>query len=463
MTNPLKVLTAYNQEPLGELERLDETRVFNLLEQAVFLFKDRKKWLPTYERIGILERAAEIIAKEREELALCAAREGGKPLKDSLVEVDRAVEGVKSAIRELCHLGGSEIPMDLTSSSSSRRAYTKREPRGVVLAISAFNHPFNLIIHQVIPALAAGCPVLVKPALETPLSCRNVVDILYRAGLPKKWCQMILCEVPVISKLAQDKRISFLSFIGSPEVGWSLRSRLAPGVLCALEHGGIAPAIIHSSYPWEKAVPPLVKGGFYHGGQVCVSVQRVMVGDEVLGDFSHTMKEAVESLRVGDPALMETDVGPLIRPQEVERVHSWVEKALRGGAELLCGGKKISQTCYAPTLLLNPPLDTEVSSREIFGPVVCLYGYESLERAIESANSTDYAFQAAIFTSNLDVALYAIDHLEAQAVMVNEHTAFRADWMPFGGYKKSGLGLGGMGCALRDMTLEKMFVIKTPP
>ena len=456
----LEVCTAYDQKFLCKLNMLGEAEAFGLLEKAVMLFKDRKRWLPVYKRIGILERAAEMISRDRENLALCAAKEGGKPLRDSLVEVDRGVEGIKAVIRELCHLGGKEVPMNLSPSSSGRMAYTKREPRGVVLAISAFNHPFNLIIHQVIPAVAAGCPVLVKPAPDTPLSCKNVLEILYRAGLPREWCGMILCETPVVAKLARDERISFLSFIGSSEVGWSLRSKLAPGVSCALEHGGMAPVIIDHHCPWEKTIAPLVRGGFYHAGQVCVSVQRVMVHKDVMAAFSSVMEEATKALNVGDPVLMETDVGPLIRPREVDRVHAWVKKAILGGAKLLCGGEKISKTCYAPTLLLDPPLDTEVSMKEIFGPVVCLYSYQNFEQAIELANSVDYAFQASVFTTDLSFALHAIDRLEAQAVMVNEHTAFRVDWMPFGGYKKSGLGLGGMGYTLRDMTIEKMFVIK---
>ena len=446
---------------MATLPIMDEAQAMAALERASVVFRDRGRWLPTAGRIAILRKAAALVERDRERLAACASQEGGKPLTDSLVEIDRGVEGIRVAIRELCQLHGTEIPMGLTPSSANRMAYTRREPRGVVLAISAFNHPFNLIIHQVIPAVAAGCPVLVKPALNTPLSCRNLINILYQSGLPEEWCQMVVCDIPVTNKLLTDHKISFLTFIGSARVGWHLRSQLPPGATCALEHGGAAPAIIDKTAHLATAVPLLVKGGFYHAGQVCVSVQRIIAHQDIIQELSQQMAVAVKALKVGNPMIKETEVGPLIEPKEVERVHSWVEEAVTGGAELLCGGEKISETCYAPTLLLNPLQDAQVSIREIFGPVVCLYSYQSLEQAVELANSTEYAFQASIFSNDLNIVLAAIENLHANAIMVNDHTAFRVDWMPFGGHKQSGMGVGGIGHTLRDMTIEKMFVINS--
>ena len=275
------VLTAYDRKLIEEIPLVGEAEAEAAMERAAQLFDDRKQRIPTPERIAILERAAQLVCDKREQLALEAAREGGKPLQDSLVEVDRGIEGIKVAIKELHLLHGTEIPMDLTPSSAKRMAYTRRYPRGVVLAISAFNHPFNLIVHQVVPALAAGCPVVVKPALDTPLSCRNLVNILYRAGLPKAWCQMLLCPTEVTAKLVSNPHISFLTFIGSAKVGWHIRSQLPPGAHCSLEHGGAAPAIIHESADLSRAVPLLAKGGFYHAGQVCVSVQRIIAQQKV--------------------------------------------------------------------------------------------------------------------------------------------------------------------------------------
>lgn len=456
----IEILTAFDQKLLETLPLVKEKEALEILTKSYSLFSDRKKWIPTEERIHILEKTAKIIKERREEFALEAAKEGGKPLMDSLVEIDRAVDGIKVAIKELGHLHGTEIPMNLSKSSANRMAYTRKDPRGVVLAISAFNHPFNLIIHQVIPAIAVGCPVIVKPAATTPLSCRNLINVLYESGLPKDWCKMVLCENDVAEKLVTDERISFLTFIGSAKVGWYLRSKLPPGATCALEHGGAAPAIIDSTADLETTIPLLVKGGFYHAGQVCVSVQRIIAHKDIVNELSEKLVESVTKLKVGDPTLIETEVGPLILPREVERVHSWVQKAIDGGATLLCGGHKISDTCYAPTVLMDPPKNCEVSTSEIFGPVVCIYSYDDLDDAINLANSVPFAFQASVFSKNLDVTFNAIENLNGLAVMVNDHTAFRVDWMPFGGYKQSGLGVGGIGHTLKDMTIEKMFVIK---
>ncbi len=456
----IKILNPFDQSPIGSLPLVDEERALEVLSQSFSLYKNRKTWLSKERRIEILEKAALLIEQRHQQLALEATQEGGKPLKDSLIEITRAVDGIRVAIKEMSHLHGTEIPMDISASSAKRMAYTRRDPRGVVIAISAFNHPFNLIVHQVIPAIAAGCPVIVKPAVTTPLSCKNLVEILYESGLPQDWCQMILCENDVAEKLVSDPRISFLTFIGSAKVGWYLRSKLPPGATCALEHGGAAPAIVDDSANLENATPLLLKGGFYHAGQVCVSVQRIIIHENIYEELSQKLVKATKLLKTGDPSLKETEVGPLILPRELDRIHTWVEEAVKNGAKLLCGGKKISSTCYEPTVLENPSPESAVSQKEIFGPVVCLYKYKNLDEAIELANSVDYAFQASIFTERLGTAFKAVENLEGLTVMVNDHTAFRVDWMPFGGYKQSGLGTGGIGHTLKDMTIEKMFVIK---
>jgi len=332
----------------------------------------------------------------------------------------------------------------------------------VVLAISAFNHPFNLIIHQVITAVAAGCPVLIKPALTTPLSCLSVVDLLAQAGLPEGWCRLLLCEDAVTEKLVGDNRVSFLTFIGSARVGWYLRSKLAPGAACSLEHGGTAPVIVDTTADIEASVPLLTRGGFYHAGQVCVSVQRIYVQRAIAERFTREFVEAVGHLKTGDPLDATTDVGPLIRTREVERVDSWVKAAVEAGAELLCGGKSLSESTYAPTVLLDPPDDAQLSREEIFGPVVALYTYDEIDEAIARANAPDLFFQASVFTRDLDTALSVSRRLNGMAVMVNDHTAFRVDWMPFGGHRQSGLGMGGIGHTMREMTLERMVVFRSP-
>jgi acyl-CoA reductase-like NAD-dependent aldehyde dehydrogenase len=378
------------------------------------------------------------------------------------VEVRRAAQGTRAAVHELSRFAGEEIPMGLTATSAHRMAFTYREPRGPVLSISAFNHPVNLIIHQVVPAVAVGAPVVVKPARATPLSCRSVVDLLYEAGLPEPWCRMVVCENEIAEKLASHPKTAFLSFIGSQRVGWHLRSRLAPGAACALEHGGVAPVIVDASADLDDAVPLLAKGGYYHAGQVCVSVQRIYVHASRRDELVARLVAAAEALQVGDPAEESTEVGPLIRPGEVDRVDEWVAEAKAGGATVACGGRRLGQTCYTPTLLLDPPATARVSREEVFGPVVSIYGYDDLDDAIARANAPDAYFQAAIFTQDLRVALRAHRRLRGMAVMVNDHTAFRVDWMPFGGHLSSGLGLGGIGYSMRDMSLERMFIVRSP-
>lgn len=349
--------------------------------------------------------------------------------------------------------------MGHTAATRGRIAYTTMEPIGVVVAVSAFNHPLNLIVHQVIPAVAVGCPVIVKPASATPLNCLRLCELLTDAGLPTGWCQPLVCSNDVTKKLVTDPRLAFLTFIGSSKIGWWLRSKLAPGVRCALEHGGVAPVIVDDSADLERVIPALLKGCFYHAGQVCVSVQKVFAKENIAEELANRLAQAARGLKVGDARREETDVGPLIKHGEVTRVHAWVLEAVEGGAQLLCGGEVLSQSTYAPTVLYDPPPDVRLSTEEIFGPVVSVYPYRDRLEAIACANSLEFAFQAAVFTRDLDRALDSVKRLDAAAVMVNDHTAFRADWMPFGGRRASGYGVGGIGHTMKDMLQEKMTVV----
>jgi len=457
----LKVKSPFDLTLIKEIPIVGKAEVKKALIIAYNLFLDQSKWIPAHERITILERTAEIMKTRIEELTQTATREGGKPLLDSKIEVLRAINGVKIATEHISQLKGEQIPMGLTKASVNRLAFTTREPIGVVASISAFNHPLNLIVHQVITAIAAGCPVIVKPALTTPLSCIALIEILKEAGLPDGWCQVIICENEAAEYLATNKRVNYFSFIGSAKVGWYLKSKLAPGTRCALEHGGNAPVIVEKDADINDMLPALLKGGFYHAGQVCVSVQRVFVHESICDEVTNKLAVMASELIVGNPLDEKTEVGPLIIPREVDRVEEWVNEAIKGGAKLLCGGKRISETCYEPTVLLNSPANVKVSTQEIFGPVVCVYSYSNLDEAIEIANSLDIHFQASVFTKNIDVALYCVKKLNATAVMVNDHTAFRVDWMPFGGRDISGIGMGGIQYSMNEMTREKLIVIKS--
>jgi acyl-CoA reductase-like NAD-dependent aldehyde dehydrogenase len=432
------------------------------LTAAYALFRDRNNWLPIPERLAILERTISLMESQQNELAILAASEGGKPLADSIVEVTRAIDGVRLSIESLRAHAGEVIPIGTTQATRGRIAFTQKEPIGVVVAVSAFNHPLNLIVHQVTPAVATGCPVIVKPAGDTPLSCLRFVQMLHEAGLPPAWCQAVVTDSNATAEaLVTDTRVGFFSFIGSAKIGWMLRSKLAPGTRCALEHGGAAPAILLADFDFDATVASVLKGGFYHAGQVCVSVQRVFVPRESAREFAEALAIAAEKLVVGDPTSDKTAVGPLIRAAEVDRVADWVTEAKSDGAELLCGGERLANNCYAPTVLLDPGEDSNVSRLEIFGPVVCVYSYDDIDAAIAQANSLPVAFQAAVFGKDIDQLMHTAGQIDASAVMINDHTAFRDDVMPFAGLRESGLGIGGIPHTMHDMQIDKMVVIKS--
>ena len=459
----LAVNSPFDGRELEQVATSGVEHVEDALAAAYALFRDRDSWLSVPQRLEILGKAAEIMQSRIEELTLIAASEGGKPYNDSRVEVIRAIDGVHLCAEGLRSHAGSVIALGTTPATAGRTAFTQKEPIGVVVAVSAFNHPLNLIVHQVGPAVASGCPAIVKPAADTPLSCIQFVEILRAAGLPDAWCQVVIAHDRITAeKLVTDSRVGFFSFIGSARVGWMLKSKLAPGARCALEHGGVAPLILAPPYDRDAALAATAKGGFYHAGQVCVSVQRVFAPAAECKDFATALAEIASGLIVGPPEDPETEVGPLIRIAEVDRISDWVDEAVAAGAEILCGGKKISATCYAPTVLLNPPADASVSTLEIFGPVVCVYAYDDLEAAVQIANSLPVAFQAAVFTDDVDTANRLYKQLDATAVMINDHTAFRDDVMPFAGLRESGLGVGGIPYTLEDMQIDKMMVVKSP-
>ncbi len=456
----LEITAPFDFAGIATADLTGEATVELALATAYRLFHRKDGWLPLPERLAILAKTAELMEQEFESLALEAAREGGKPLVDSRVEVTRAIDGLKLCIETMRTAAGRVVPMGLNPASAGKLAFTSHAPIGVVVAVSAFNHPLNLIVHQVAPAVATGCPVIVKPASKTPISCLRFVDLLRRAGLPEEWCQaVVISDANLATRLATDPRVAFLTFIGSSRVGWMLRARLAPGTRCALEHGGVAPVIVAADADLDVAVPKLVKGGFYHAGQVCVSVQRIYADRSIAQVLAERLAAAAEKLVVGDPTQPTTDIGPLIDPAEVERVEEWVTEAVDGGAKLLCGGKKISDSSYACTVLLDPPETALVSVKEVFGPVVCVYSFDRLDEAIARANRLPFAFQAAVFTANIDTAMQAYRGLDGSAIMVNDHTAFRVDWMPFAGLKASGLGTGGIPHTIGDMQVEKMLVL----
>ncbi|WP_312126901.1 aldehyde dehydrogenase family protein [Brevundimonas sp.] len=460
----LDVVQAFDRQLIKPIPTDDATALERKLSTAARVFKDRDNWLKPHQRMAILRKLASLLDAKRDQFALMIAREGGKPLPDAIVETNRAIDGIHNAADELRNFGGKEIPMGLSAAAENRWAFTTKEPIGVVAAISAFNHPLNLIVHQVVPAIATGCPVIIKPASTTPLSCLAFVELVHEAGVPEEWVQTFITDDNDLAQaLATDERIAFLSFIGSAKVGWSLRSKLAPGARLALEHGGSAPAIVDRSALLDKVIEPIVKGAYYHAGQVCVSTQRLYVHNDILSDVTERLVARVEALRVADPTLKDTEVGPLILPREADRVSEWIKEAVDGGAKLATGGERLSETTLNPAVLINPSETARISTLEVFGPVLAVYGYDQLDEAIARANALSTAFQASVFAQDIDVALRAAERLDASAVMVNDPTAFRTDWMPFAGRKQSGFGVGGIPYTMHDMAEDKMILLNRRP
>lgn len=458
----LEVTAPYDGTLIATIDTGGKDAAEHALTTAYDLYRNKQKWLTAEQRITVLGKTAELMQSRFDELALEAAREGGKPLVDSRVEVARAIDGIKNCVDVLRTEHGQEIPMGKNAASMNRLAFTTHEPIGVVVAVSAFNHPLNLAVHQIGPAIAAGCPVIIKPAGDTPLSCMRLISMLHEAGLPEAWCQGLATDSnETASQLVSDRRVGFFSFIGSAKVGWMLRSILAPGTRCALEHGGVAPVIVAEDADINDTVALLSKAGFYHAGQVCVSVQRVFAHTSIAHELAERIADAGRKMKIGDPTKADTEIGPLIRHIETDRIHSWVTEAVSEGAELLSGGNKITNSTYEATVLFNTPADATISNNEIFGPVVCVYEYENIDDAIAQANSLDVAFQAAVFSKDIDTCMHCFRQLDAAAVMINDHTAFRVDWMPFAGLKHSGHGVGGIPHTFRDMQIEKMMVLRS--
>jgi acyl-CoA reductase-like NAD-dependent aldehyde dehydrogenase len=455
------LLSPFDHSHIATVGYMDRAQAMENLETLHRTFRERRQ-PGAHERIAIMKRTAALLDSRRECFADLIAWEGGKPLKDARAEVARALNSLEYAAEEAGRIHGREIPMRATAAASGRIAFTYPEPIGVVLAISAFNHPLNLIVHQVAPAIAVGCPVLVKPASETPLSCLHFLELLYEAGLPPEMCLPLLSSGEVAEEVARSAKVGFLTFIGSARVGWHLKSVLAPGARFSLEHGGCAPVIVDESADLDTALPILVRGAFYHSGQVCVSTQRILVHEDLLPEFESRFLEAVEALRSGNPRFEQTDCGPIIRKRDLERIDSMVSEAKAAGAKILLGGEALGETLYAPTVLRGAAKEARVLREEVFGPVAHIEAFRDWEHAIERANDTDWAFQAGVFCRDLDRSFQFSARLNASAVMINDGTAFRVDWMPFRGDGPSGFGTGGIPFTMHDMVREKMIVIKSP-
>jgi acyl-CoA reductase-like NAD-dependent aldehyde dehydrogenase len=449
----LDVRSPYSGDVVGRVARGGRPEAERALDAAAAALE---RPLPAHARAAILARVADALARRHDEAARLICAEAGKPMKAARVEAQRAVSTYTFAAVEARKLAGDVVPMDASPAGEGKLAFTVRHPIGVVGAISPFNFPLNLVAHKIAPALAAGCPVVVKPASQTPLSALFLAELAEEAGLPPGWLNVVVGPASEIGDaLVEDDRVKLLTFTGSGDVGWGLAAR-APRKRVKLELGNATPAIVCCDAPWWTA-ERLAANAFSFAGQSCISVQRLFVMDDGWDAFLAAFVPKVQALRLGDPADEETDVGPLISPVERDRVLDWIGESK---GEVLVGGTGTNEGLVRPTVIVDPAPDDLVQCEEVFGPVVTVTRTSSLDEAIELANSTRYGLQAAIFTGAIHPALEAAARLEFGSVIVNEAPTFRADQMPYGGVKASGNTKEGPAWAVREMTEERLVVLQ---
>jgi acyl-CoA reductase-like NAD-dependent aldehyde dehydrogenase len=427
---------------------------------AVALERHRGGALPVHRRAEILDRAAMALVTHQEEFARSISDEAAKPITTARVEAARAVDTFRFAAATARTLAGDVVPMEAAASGTGKVGFTLRIPVGVIGAISPFNFPLNLVVHKVAPAIAAGCPVVLKPASATPLTALLLARVLEdECDLPPGWLNVVTCPGRVADRLVTHDDVSMITFTGSASVGWDIRAR-APRKRVGLELGNNAPVIVHADADVAVAAQKISVGGYAFAGQSCISVQRVYVHDSVAEAFTDALVSRVEALVVGDPADEDTDVSALIDPGETDRVRGTVADALADGAGVATGDVTGDDGVYRPTVLTDVRNDMDVCATEIFGPVVGVQRYTEVDDAIAKANDTRFGLQAGIFTADVSVAMRAAHALDFGGVCVNEVPTFRADQMPYGGLRDSGNTREGPAWATREMTEERMVVIQ---
>jgi acyl-CoA reductase-like NAD-dependent aldehyde dehydrogenase len=455
----LEVKSPYDGGVVASLGVPTDADVEDAVVSAVEAFQESRH-LPTYVRAESLMHISRGIQERGDELAEAVAREGGKPVKWSRVEVTRAVATFRWAAEEARRFGGEFMPLDTEASLGSRAGIVRRFAFGPVLGISPFNFPVNLVAHKIAPALAVGAPIVVKPAGQTPLGALALAELFDETELPKGMLSVLPIPGQRAQQLVEDRRFKKLSFTGSG-IGWTLKG-LDPRKHATLELGGNAGVIVHSDADLDHAAGRVAFGGYYQAGQSCIAVQRVLVQSEVYEEFLPRLIKQVESLKVGDPLDPTVDVGPVIDREALERVDQWVKEAVDAGAQILTGGRR-EDPLYYPTVLSDTTPDMKVRCEEVFGPVITVQPYQTFEEALAEVNNSPYGLQAGVFTSSLDRAMLAHRELEVGGVIVNDVSAFRADQMPYGGAKDSGYGREGLRYAMQEMTEPRIMVLSHVP
>ncbi|MED1604962.1 aldehyde dehydrogenase family protein [Cytobacillus kochii] len=454
--NYADLLSPYTHEVIAQIPQASKEEV----DQTIALAHQKKtemSRLTAYERAEILEELVLLFKENRQKAAEIISLESAKPLKFSLGEIDRTIETYKFAAEEAKRLTGEMIPMDAAKNGANRFGYTIEEPIGVIGAITPFNFPQNLVAHKVGPAIASGNPIVLKPASQTPLSALFLAELLDQTSLPKGAFNVVTGSGRIVGDaLVENPLVKMITFTGSPAVGIGIRNKAGLKKV-ALELGSNAGLIIDRNVDLEEIVAKCVTGAFSNQGQVCISLQRTYVLEEIFPAFVEKFAEATQALTIGDPMHATTDLSAMIHPAEQERALSWVDEAVSLGAEIITGGK-IENGVFLPTILTNVDATAKVSCQEVFAPIVIVNRISSIEDGIIAINDSDYGLQAGIFTNDIQTAFHASKALEVGGVMINDIPTYRVDQMPYGGVKESGTGKEGLKYAIHEMTETKLIV-----
>jgi glyceraldehyde-3-phosphate dehydrogenase (NADP+) len=452
----LKVNNPYNGTLVAEVSRAQESDVEYALAQAVRAFETTRA-LPAYKRYRMLLMVAEKINEQKEDLARTISLESGKPIKDARAEAGRAVLTFTTAAEEAKRLAGEYMPLEFIEGAEKTWALVRRFPIGVILGITPFNFPLNLVAHKVAPALASGNTIIIRPASQTPLSALNLAKIIDETGWPKGGISVLPCTTQLGEKMVQDERVKKLSFTGSDAVGWHLK-KLAWNKKVTLELGGNAGVVVHDDADLDFAVERILYGGFVQAGQSCISVQRIFLHDKIHDIFVEKFIERVKKLKIGDPLKDDTDIGPMIDENAAKKAEEWIKEAVADGARILYGGGRTG-SILEPTVITNVKSTMKVCYLEIFAPVVTIIPYHDFESALKEVNNSKYGLQAGVFTRDIKRIFRAYEELEVGGVIINNVPTWRSDPMPYGGVKNSGVGREGIRYAIEEMTELKVMVL----
>ena len=455
--NLLTVLNPYTQEEVDKVCLASKEDVEEAMIAAEKALRNSKNIL-TYQRVQALEFIAQELSNDKERLAKILAMEGGKPIDQAKIEIDRGVSTFKLAAQHIASTNDEVLPLDVTSIAGNRFGIVKRFPAGIVYGISPFNFPLNLVSHKVAPALASGCPIILKPASATPLTAIELAKIFDKTDLPKGFFQVLTMDREVGDLLVEDERVNILSFTGSPKVGWKMKNRAGKKKV-VLELGGDAALYVHKDANLEEASEKAVVGAFANAGQVCISVQRLIIHQDIYHDLMALVLDKVKKIKVGDILESGTLMGPLIDLKNRDRILSWIDEAKQAGVKILHGGELVSETVVAPTILENTPKGMKVSEEEAFGPVLNVYKVANEKEAFDKINDSVFGLQCGILTNDNQVIFDAFEEVHTAGIVVNDFPSFRVDNMPYGGIKDSGFGREGIKYAIEDMTELKVLVV----